>query len=68
MRSDMRGRGVDGPVGIDTPGGARGGHRAGVLDGPPAAQTGNGKNGPRIGRTAPGAATRVLREVFDFEG
>ncbi len=40
----------------------------GVLDDPPPAQTGNEKNGPRIGGMAPGAAARVLREVFGFEG
>ena len=40
----------------------------GVLDRPPPAQTGNGKNDPRIGGTAPGAAGTVLREVFGFEG
>ncbi|MCY4431157.1 MAG: DEAD/DEAH box helicase, partial [Rhodospirillales bacterium] len=40
----------------------------GVSDDPPPAQTGNEKNGPRIGGMAPGAAARVLREVFGFEG
>ena len=40
----------------------------GASNGPPAVQTGNGKNGPRIGGTAPGAAGTVLREVFGFEG
>ena len=37
---------------------------SGVSDGPPAAQTGNGKNGG----TAPGGAGRALGEVFGFEG
>ena len=40
----------------------------GVSDSPPPAQAGNGKNGPCIGGMAPGAAGRVLREVFGFEG
>ena len=40
----------------------------GVPDGPLPAQTGNGNNGPCIGGMAPGAAARVLREVFGFEG
>ena len=40
----------------------------GLSDGPPPAQTGNGKDGPCIGGMAPGAAGRVLREVFGFEG
>ena len=39
-----------------------------MSDGPPQAQTGNGKSGPRAGGMAPGAAARVLREVFGFEG
>ena len=39
----------------------------GVSDGPPPAQIGNGKNSPGIGGMGPGAAARVLREVFGFE-
>ncbi len=40
----------------------------GVPDGPPPAQTGNGENDPCTGAMAPGAAGRMLREVFGFEG
>ena len=39
----------------------------GVSDDPPPAQIGNGKNSPGIGGMGPGAAARVLREVFGFE-
>ena len=39
-----------------------------VSNGPRPAAAGNGKDGPCIGEIAPGAAGKMLREVFGFEG